>query len=311
MGSIACLGSKRMSWHHAFELMCFLIVGIMLAEIFFSRARNDLFLFLTAALICYICETAVVSLTDLYHYRPDFWLSIGFPPDAIPLFVGLIWGGLTVQCLRLAQKLHLKWAWTALMTGFFIVTTELFLDVVAMRLAGGFLVWEGREISLKIDQHAFMGVIWIRFFGCMAETFAVAYLTLEKRRRVNENDWKGQWKALGKITGCVLLITGVISLLGHWLNRVTNDCFSVTLFFLLWCLCLIHLVQDLLRDSPKPSLKALTFRKVSGMLFWSVIYLYSLLGILSLGIARVYPVYLLMGVAAYLVSLLLCLAGKD
>ena len=36
-----------------------------------------------------------------------------------------------------------------------------------------------------------------------------------------------------------------------------------------------------------------------------------LLGILSLGIARVYPVYLLMGVAAYLVSLLLCLAGKD
>jgi hypothetical protein len=70
-------------------------------------------------------------------------------------------------------------------------------------------------------------------------------------------------------------------------------------------------VLFLVRDSPKPSLKALTFRKVSGMLFWSVIYLYSLLGILSLGIARVYPVYLLMGVAAYLVSLLLCLAGKD
>ena len=97
-------------------------------------------------------------MTGIYHYSPDFYISIGFAPYQFPFFGGLMWGGLTVCALRIAEKLGFgKWM-TALVSGWLIVTMDLLPDVAAIRLSGGFWVWDGREITLDVTHHMFMSV---------------------------------------------------------------------------------------------------------------------------------------------------------
>lgn len=68
---------------------------------------------------------------------------------------------------------------TALLAGWLIVSKDLFLDVVAIRLDGGFWVWDGRPINLIINHYMFMSVIWVNFLGYMFEVPAIVYMTLK------------------------------------------------------------------------------------------------------------------------------------
>ena len=70
-----------------------------------------------------------------------------------------MWGGLTVYGITLARKLQFGKLFTTLSAGMCIVTMDLLLDVVAIRLDGGFWTWVGNLISLDITQSTFMCVI--------------------------------------------------------------------------------------------------------------------------------------------------------
>ncbi|MBR5979019.1 MAG: carotenoid biosynthesis protein, partial [Verrucomicrobia bacterium] len=163
-----------MNWINAFELLCYGITAMLLWDILRRKRWEELRLFLSAALAGFILELLAVRVTGIYHYSPDFYISIGFAPYQFPFFGGLMWGALTVCALRIAEKLGFgKWM-TALVTGWLIVSMDLLLDVAAVRLSGGFWVWEGREITLDVTHHMFMSVIWVNFLGYLFETPAVA-----------------------------------------------------------------------------------------------------------------------------------------
>ncbi len=92
-----------------------------------------------------------------------------------------MWGGLTVYGIKLAKKLCFGKFLTALCAGFFIVTMDILLDVVAIRLDGGFWTWVGKAITTGITQSTFMSIIWVNFLGYMIETPSVVWLTLRKK----------------------------------------------------------------------------------------------------------------------------------
>ena len=279
-----------MTWIHGFELMCYGIVAIMLVDLIRKKDWNSLFTFGSAALVGFVMELLAVAVTDIYYYNPVFLLNLGFEPKQFPLFGGFMWGGLTVYGIKLAQKLRWDRVRTALAAGMFIVTMDILLDVVAIRLDGGFWVWVGKEISLTIDQHTFMSVIWVNFLGYMIETPTVVWLTLRKRERVAETDWKQQTKHMFLIALLAILVTAAGSLIALGLNLLTDDWFACVAFVLLWGVLMVMLVRRGIRLRLRPGRPDWPM-----LIFWAAMYGYCLIALCALGIHAEAPWFMAVG----------------
>lgn len=280
-----------MSWIHAFELMCYGIVAIMLIDLIRKKDYDSLFTFGSAAIVGFVMELLAVAVTDIYYYNPNFYLNLGFAPKQFPVFGGFMWGGLTVYGIKLAQKLRWKKIPTALAAGMFIVTMDILLDVVAIRLDGGFWVWVGKDISLDIDQHTFMSVIWVNFLGYMIETPTVVLLTLRKRERIAPKDFKKQTGQMVLIAILAILVTAAGSLIALGLNAITDDWFACIAFILLWSTMLVWMICRCVKLRLKP--KKLN---LPALIFWASMYGYCLIALCGLGIYVQVPWFFVIGV---------------
>ena len=294
-----------MSWINGFELMCYGIVAIMLVDLVRKRDWDSLFTFGSAAFVGFTMELLAVAVTDIYYYNSNFYLNLGFEPKQFPVFGGFMWGGLTVYGIKLAQKLKWNRVRTSLMAGMFIVTMDILLDVVAIRLDGGFWLWVGKEINLGIDQHTFMSVIWVNFLGYMIETPTVVWLTLCKREKVAENDWKQQTKHMFLIVLLAILVTAAGSGIALGLNLLTNDWFACIAFVMLWSVLMAMLIHRcfVLKLRPgKPEWPML--------IFWAAMYGYCLIALCALDIAAAAPWFMAVGLL-FAVGTLYIAAAKE
>ena len=279
-----------MHWIRAFELICYGIVAVMLCDLIRKKDWNSLFTFGSAALVGFVMELLAVTVTDIYYYNPSFLLNLGAAPKQFPVFGGFMWGGLTVYGLKLAQKLRWDHVRTSLAAGMFIVTMDILLDVVAIRLDGGFWVWVDKEIHWGVDQHTFMSVIWVNFLGYMIETPTVVWLTLRKRERVAETDWKRQTQHMLLIAMLAILVTAVGSLIALGLNALTNDYFACIAFVLLWSALLFMMAR-----------RCVSLRLRMGkidlpmLLFWAAMYGYCLIALCALDVPAVAPWFMAVG----------------
>lgn len=298
-----------MSWIHAFELMCYAIVAIMLIDLIRKKDYNSLFTFGSAALVGFVMELLAVTVTDIYYYNPDFLLNLGFEPKQFPVFGGFMWGGLTVYGIKLAQKLKWDKKRTALAAGMFIVTMDILLDVVAIRLDGGFWVWIGKEISLGIDQHTFMSVIWVNFLGYMIETPTVVLLTLRKRGKYDERDWKKQTLHMFLIALKSIGVTAVGSLIALGLNVLTNDWFSCIAFLLLWTIVAVAIIRRCISIRLKPDCPKRWSWPM--LIFWAAMYGYCLTALCALGIHAAALWFLAVGILFTAATLYISIAREQ
>ena len=282
-----------MNWINPFEILCYVITAILLWDIIRKKSWKELRLFLSAALAGFILELLAVRVTGIYHYSPDFYISIGFAPYQFPFFGGLMWGGLTVCALRIARRLGFGKLMTALVTGWLIVSMDILLDVAAIRLSGGFWVWEGREITLDVTHHMFMSVIWVNFLGYLFETPAITYLTLKTWEKDNGSILRKTLMTTG-IGLAGVAVVGTASLISLWLNSVTDEGFSCIAFLLLWGFILVRSIMQIIKKRDVLSFKG---KKDWVMLvFWAAMYGYCLVALFSLGIIQAVPWYGIMAV---------------
>lgn len=292
-----------MNWINAFELLCYAITAVFLWDVIRKKNREELCLFLSAMIAEFALELLAVRVTDIYHYSPDFYISIGFKPYQFPFFGGLMWGGLTVYGLRIAKRLRLNVLGTSLVTGWLIVTMDVLLDVAAIRLNGGFWVWDGREISLDITHHMFMSVIWVNFLGYMFETPAMVFISLKTaEKRSGLPCWKQVLAAIG-IGACGVAFVGAASGISLLLNAVTDEWFACIAFLLLWCFVLVMIIRQCtgigIRISP-----ANNWDK-SVLIYWMVMYGFSLAALIHLGIASAVPAYFIFGLLVFMGTIVL------
>ena len=286
-----------MNWINAFELLCYAITAMFLWDVIRKKNREELWLFISAAIAGFALELLAVRVTDIYHYSPDFYISIGFRPYQFPFFGGLMWGGLTVYGLRIARRLKLNDFMTALVTGWLIVTMDILLDVAAIRLDGGFWVWDGREITMEITHHMFMSVIWVNFLGYMFETPAMVYISLKtaaKRDRMPV--WKQLLAAIG-IGVCGVAFVGVASGISLLLNAVTDEWFACIAFVFLWCFVLVMIIRRCICAGT--SIAPAKNWDVPVLIYWAVMYGFSLAALVHLGIASAVPVYFIFGIIVF------------
>jgi|GEM_PF-1462727 len=301
-----------MSWLNVFELLCYVLTAMLIVALVRKKDYSSIFLFGSAALVGFFMELAAVKATGIYHYNPDFWFSLGFEPNQFPFFGGLMWGGLTVCAIGPASKLGGNRLFTGLAAGMLIVTMDIFLDVAAIRLDGGFWVWEGREVSFAINQHTFMSVIWVNFLGYMFETPTVVLLKLKERETeasdaaAAKNKAVRQWKWMFLIAIGAILVTAAGSLISLGLNALTDDWFAAIVFPVLWVILIVMMVRRAVKAK-------IRIHKPSGMdivvaLFWAAMYLYCLIALFHLGVGSVYPWYMAAGIILMLGTAYLSLA---
>ena len=278
-----------MNWINAFELLCYGITALLLADVVHRRSWKELRLFCSAALAGFVLELLAVRVTGIYHYSPSFYINLGFSPYQFPFFGGLMWGGLTVCGLRIAEKLYMGSLMTAFVTGWLIVSMDLLLDVAAIRLDGGFWVWEGREITLDVNHHMFMSVIWVNFLGYLFETPAVVFF----HRRTEE---RGAKRSAGRIAADTVLVglggiavVGAASGLSLWMNSITDEWFACIAFMSLWGVTLACLLLAIARSRNHFTLKGK--KDVPVLIFWTAMYGYCLAALWSLGILQERPIY--------------------
>ena len=298
-----------LNWINTFELVCYIIVGIMLIDLFRKRDSSSLFTFGAAALVGYVMELLAVSVTDIYSYNNNFWLSIGKVPQQFPVFGGLMWGGLTVYALKLAQKFKRDKLITGFIAGALVVTMDILLDVIAIRLDGGFWTWVGRPITLEISNSAFMSVIWVNFLGYLIETPAVVFLTLKVREKTDEKNFKKQFLYMFLIALGGILITAVGSLIALFLNLFTNDWFACIAFVLSWMAIMVKMIIE--GVSSRLSISAPKKWNLPMLLFWTALYAYCLAGVLALNIHKTHGWFLILGVLFTVGTMFLCIADPN
>lgn len=293
-----------MNWINVFEILCYAITAMLLADVLVKRRWSELRLFCSAAIAGFILELLAVRVTGIYHYSPEFYFSLGFAPYQFPFFGGLMWGGLTVCGLRIAQKLKMSALMTALVTGWLIVSMDLLLDVAAIRLNGGFWVWEGRVITLDITHHMFMSVIWVNFLGYLFETPAVVFLSLKAEKKKRSVPQLILWTIAVGLSG--VGIVGIASGAALLLNSVTDEWFACIAFIVLWAYILIRMIAQVRRSN-----LTLKGRKDwTLLLFWAAMYGYCLVALCSLGILQAVPFYGVFGAILAAGTLKLCVIER-
>lgn len=292
-----------MNWINTFELLCYAITVMFLWDVIRKKNRRELWLFISAAIAGFALELLAVRVTDIYHYSPDFYISIGFKPYQFPFFGGLMWGGLTVYGLRIARRLKLNDFMTALVTGWLIVTMDVLLDVAAIRLDGGFWVWDGREITLEITHHMFMSVIWVNFLGYMFETPAMVYISLKTAAKRDQMPlWKQLLAAVGIGVSGVAFV-GAASGISLLLNAVTDEWFACIAFVLLWCFVSVMVIRRCMGAGARISFAK--NQEVPTLIYWSAMYGFSIAALIHLGITSAVPVYFIFGIIMFAGTLFL------
>lgn len=291
-----------MNWINSFEIICYFIVSILLIDILKNKKYRELGLLISGALAGFALELLAVRLTDIYYYSDDFFISIGVAPYQFPFFGGLMWGGITVCALRIAKKFRLSNIMTALVSGWLIVSMDLLLDVVAIRLDGGFWVWDGRPINLDINHHMFMSVIWVNFLGYMFEVPGIVYMTLKSWEKDKNNTRVNVLRSI--LIGLVgVAFVGICSFISLLLNELTDEWFAFAAFVTLWIFVLIKLVLSLINQRKHIIISQKMDWTI--IIFWFAMYAYCIAGLLKLGIMQALPLYGIFAILLFVMTMFL------
>lgn len=300
-----------MNWINTFEISCYIIVAILFVDILKNKNYKELSILISGCLAGFALELLAVRFTSIYHYSNDFYLSIGIVPYQFPLFGGLMWGAITVCALRIALKFDFDKLMTALVTGFLIVSMDLLLDVIAIRLDGGFWIWEGRVIDLTINHHTFMSVLWVNFLGYMFEVPAIVYMSLTYFENNQYENHFNLLKAL--IIGFFgVLFVSLASAISLFFNKITDEWFSFVAFVILYIFIFIRFVKAII--SSKNNLTFKGNKDFPLITFWIVIYTYCICGLIKLEILQTKLIYgifsILLAVGTIILSLV-CRKDKN
>lgn len=148
-----------------------------------------------------------------------------------------MWGGISVCALRIGKKFSFSKIMTALFSGWLIVSMDLLLDIVAIRLDSGFWIWDARPINLEINHYMFLSVVWVNYLCYMFEVPSVIYLTLKSwDKDKEENEIKIISSIFIGFSG--ICFVGICSYIFLLLNDFSDEWFSFIVFLTIWILYL-------------------------------------------------------------------------
>ncbi len=157
-------------WIIFFEMSNLLFFVGFLIFLILKKKYRQISTLLVGSIFGVTLEFINVLVFHNYYYNPGFLIQVG-GANNIPIIIGLAWGMLLTSAREITRNYSIPKAIKALFEAIFVVSVDLFLDVVAVRLEGGFWTWIGVPLSAEINADSILAIPWGNYFGWFCVVF--------------------------------------------------------------------------------------------------------------------------------------------
>ena len=175
-------------WIIFFEISNLVFFVGFLIFLIIKKEYRKISTLLLGALFGITLEFINVAVFPVYYYSPDFLIQVG-GSNNIPIVIGLAWGMLLTSAREITENYPLPKTLKALFETIFVVSVDLFLDVVAVRLEGGFWTWNV-PLNSEITYQSMIGIPWGNYFGWFCVIFYSSLVLYFIDKRFPENSFK-------------------------------------------------------------------------------------------------------------------------
>lgn len=292
------------NWILAFEIPTVILflyaVGMLIKGKNYSRL-SDL---LTAFVFGITLEYLNMTLTAGYHYHTEFFLQFGNPPTNVPIVIGLAWGMLLMTAQDVSRRLKLPLHIRIFFEAAFVVSTDIMLDVIAIRLDGGFWVWDTVSTDLTITNSSLFGVGWMNFIGWYFVIFFSSLFLHIMNKKIEE---KSQLWQIAKVL--IIPILSYISLMGM-LTAIYFGLpgYSWVVFLGLYFISMLIPLIYLLRKRPIEVEKT---RSLFPLLFYLFSYMFSVVAMIALGLVTDVLWFFIVGLLLFVITMFILVSITD
>ena len=279
-------------WTVFFEitvLVYFTIAVILLVK---EKSYRSLSTMITGAIFGVVLEFVNVFVTQTYVYSENFIIQVGSSPNNIPLVIGLSWGLLLETSHQISECFDFPIFIRTLFESVFVVTLDLFLDVVAVRLEGGFWIWKNTPLVSTITTSSLFGIPWGNFYGWFCVIFFSSLIlhVFDKINDSKKNDDEApdNWKIL--LMRIIFTVIIAESLLWGFLNLLRLAVSFIWLFFvILYFGSLVILSIYIIKNKSRAKSK---LPNVFPLAYYLFSYLFCIVTMVVLGLASEITIYM-------------------
>ncbi len=292
------------NWILAFEIPVMILfviaVGLLIKGKKFSQLSN----LIAASIFGIALEYLNMSITKGYHYHTGFLLQFGNPPTNVPIIIGLAWGMLLLTVQDISGRLKFPLIVRIFFETAFVVSTDIILDVVAIRLNGGFWVWDTVSTDLTITNTSFLGVGWMNFVGWYFVILFISLFLHIMNQKIKPDSW--MWQILKII---IIPIVSYIALLG----AITAIHFGLPgyswLAFLgLYFISVLIPIVYILRKRPIEIEKT---QSLFPLLFYIFFYMFSMVAVIVLGLVTEVLWFFIVGLVLFGTTMFIIACSTD
>jgi len=291
-------------WILGFEIPVVLLflfaVGMLIKGKDFSRL-SDL---ITAFVFGITLEYFNMAITAGYHYHTDFFLQFGSPPTNVPIVIGLAWGLLLLTAQDVSRRLKLPLRIRIFFEAAFVVSTDIMLDVIAIRLEGGFWVWDTVSTDLTITNTSFFGVGWMNFIGWYFVIFLVSLFLHLMNPKIKSNSWKWQIAKIIIIPIVSYLFLFAILSAIHFGMIGYSWLVFIVLYFISILIPLIYLIRNRTIEIEKT-------RSLFPLIFYLFTYLFSVAAMFYLGLVTDVLWFFFVGLLQFGITIFIVVSVTD
>ncbi|UYP45458.1 hypothetical protein NEF87_001743 [Candidatus Lokiarchaeum ossiferum] len=287
-------------WTSFFELSVLLYFSIEVILLIQKKKYLQFSTLITGAIFGVVLEFVNVFLTQAYTYSQEFILQVGIFPNNIPLVIGLAWGILLETSHQISECFNLPIFIRTLFESVFVVSVDLFLDVVAIRLDGGFWIWTDEPIVSTITTTSLLGIGYGNFYGwfcviffssIILHLFDKIYAKISGNKDQNSKK-SSPWKyLLLRITITVILAEGLLFV---FLNILRFAPSFIWLFFVLQYFgSILILIFYMVKNNKRATSK---LPNVYSLAYYMFSYFFCIITMIVLGLIREIPVFFALNV---------------
>ncbi|MCF2140387.1 MAG: carotenoid biosynthesis protein [Candidatus Lokiarchaeota archaeon] len=272
-------------WLELFEWMIVIIYLFTVIGLILNKNGIVLSELIGGTLFGLMLEYLNIALFHGYTYHVGFLFQIGNPPNNVPIVIGLAWGLLGITTSELSERFQIPEILQILMSVILAVSYDLFLDVIVIRLEGGFWVWGGFAIDWTINSEALFGIPWGNFIGWFFVMFYFGLFRKIGRKFLKDINWK---QNLIRIFAIPILSDGLLLFTFFLIGILGLHHYGAILFLILFLGSFISVISFIIIKHPSIHYVKQSF----SLFFWISIYVYLIVISLIMNYWSQIPIYL-------------------
>lgn len=279
-------------WILAFEIpitLLFLYAVVMLIK---NKDYERLSNLMTAVVFGITLEYLNMALRAGYQYNSAFMLQVGAAPNNVPITIGLAWGTLLLTVQEISQRLNFPLLVCLLFEAAFVVSTDIIMDVVVIRLDGGFWTWIGFETDMAVSNTSFLGVSWMNYIGWFFVIFFVSLFLQTINKKIKKASWK--WHILKFFVITIISYAALYSVL--YAIGSTAYQYSGFVFAGLYCISILIPLVYFLKNRPAKITKT---PSLFLLIYYLFVYIFSTSAVVHLGLVSTAPWFFVLGLILF------------